>query len=58
MSERTASLRTVESTVTGSLDVMRPSIWGKRDAVLTFFSIPLEPTDGRCAGDYRPEQQD
>src|SRR6478735_245660 len=56
--DRTARRRTVESTVTGSLDARRPTNWGRREAVLTLISIPFEPADGCCAGENRPHQQD
>jgi hypothetical protein len=58
MSDRTASRLTVLSTVTGSREVNPERVRGVRDAVLTVFSIPFEPTDCCAAGKSRPEQQD
>src|SRR6478752_155897 len=56
--DNTASLLILLSTMTGSREVNPEIIRGVRDAVLTVFSIPLEPTDCCAAGDRRPEQQD
>src|SRR6478609_4719477 len=58
ISDRTASRRIVLSTVTGSREEIRDTMREGRDAVLTVFSIPLEPTGCCEAGNRRPEQQD
>src|SRR5688500_16598063 len=55
--EATARRRTLVSTVRGSLDARRPASWGRRKAVLTSISIPLEPTDGCGPGSNCPERQ-
>src|SRR6478752_1520345 len=56
--DATARRRTRTSTVRGSRDARRLANWGRREAVVTIISIPLEPTDGCGPGDDRPEQQD
>src|SRR6476661_9248996 len=56
--EATARRRMRASTVRGSRDARRPAIWGRREAVVTIISIPLEPTDGCGSGNDGPEQQD
>src|SRR5690349_1198047 len=56
--EATARRRTLASTVRGNRAARRPANWGRREAVLTSISIPLEPTDGCCPGNRRPEHQD
>src|SRR5690349_12109624 len=58
ISEATASRRTRTSTVRGSREARRPANWGRREAVVTIISIPLEPTDGCSPGENCPEQQD
>src|SRR6478736_3642358 len=58
ISDSSASRRIAGLTVVGSREDIRDRIRAGRDTVLTSFSIPLEPTGRRGAGEGRPQQQD